>query len=179
MLSLGVIVLPVFAAKPATCAIISDGTIIDSVGNPVVMGFDQFGYNYQAHMFNGTYDSSDRNLDGTYWGDIGDYVDDKLEMKWSDSWLANVDCNDDNKLDRGLINGVVKGTSMGWLTNHVVGDGYTDFIKMGWVGPEGDLWGEYTVLQEIYNDKSTGDHGVLTKIVNPGLGQNDRWTMTP
>ncbi len=47
-----------------------------------------FGYNYQAHMFNGTYDSVDRVLDNKYWGQTGDFVDDKLMMKWSDDWLA-------------------------------------------------------------------------------------------
>src|SRR3990167_3096078 len=132
---------PALAAKPSECATIQDGTITDSAGNPVVFGYDQFGYNYQAHMFNGTYDSSDRTLDGTYGGSTGDYVDDKLMMKWSDPWLANVDCNGDDKLDRGLVDGVVGGTSLGWLTNHVEGDyfdgdgnvqHFTDFVKIVW-----------------------------------------------
>lgn len=100
-------------------------------------------------MFNGTYDSVDRNIDGTYWGDTGDYVDDKLVMKWSDAWLANVDCNGDGKLDRGLVDGVPSGISKGWLTNHVVGDytldgnvqNYTDFVKIVWTGPDSPLWG--------------------------------------
>ncbi|MEA2593586.1 MAG: hypothetical protein QOF01_55 [Thermomicrobiales bacterium] len=113
---------PTIAAPKAKCATIQGGTIIDNAGDPVVAGYDQFGYNYQAHMFNGTYDSVDRNIDGTYFGDIGDYVDDSLIMKWSDAWIANVDCNGDKKLDRGLVEGVASGTSMGWLTNHVNGD---------------------------------------------------------
>ncbi|MEN8041732.1 MAG: hypothetical protein ABFR95_09535 [Actinomycetota bacterium] len=176
------------AAPPASdsCATIKSGDIVDSAGNPISIGFDEFGYNYQAHMFNGTYDSSDRKMDGMYWGQEGDFVDDKLMMKWSDSWLANVDCDGDGKLDRGLVDGVVNGVSMGWLTNHVVGD-YTDadgivqhtseFIKIGWVGPEaGDLWGQYTIIQEIYNDSGTGEHGLLSKIASPGFGQNDHWT---
>ena len=92
-----------FAGKPASCATIQGGTIEDSAGNPIQTGYDQFGYNYQSHMFNGTYDSSDRTIDGTYWGSTGDYVDDSLIMKWSDAWLSNVDCNGDNKLDRGRL----------------------------------------------------------------------------
>ena len=83
------------------CATIKDGTLTDSAGNPLVLGFDQFGYNYQAHLFNGTYDGSDRTLDGTYRGTVGDFVDDRLRMKWSDDWLANKDCTGDGKLDRG------------------------------------------------------------------------------
>ncbi|MDO8264898.1 MAG: hypothetical protein Q7T34_00845, partial [Candidatus Parcubacteria bacterium] len=132
------------AATPR-CATIQGGTIVDSAGNPITLGYDIYGYNYQAHMFNGTYDSSDRNLDSTYWGDTADYVDDNLIMKWSDAWLSNKDCNDDGKLDRGLIDGLSNGTSKGWLTNQNEGDydsdgdgtqdaHYTYFAKIVWVG---------------------------------------------
>ena len=173
------------SAKPSQCAKISDGTITDSSNNVITAGYDQYGYNYQAMMFNGTYDSSDRNLDGKYWGATGDYVDDKLEMKWSEAWLANMDCNGDHKLDRGLVNGVVTGSSKGWLTNHVVGDyldnegnvqNFTDFVKIVWTGAGSPLWNEFTIVQEIYNDQGTGDHGLLIK-VNPSLGANDHWTI--
>ena len=177
-----------FAAKPSTCATIQGGTITDSLGNPVVSGYDEFGYNYQAHMFNGTYDSSDRTIDGTYWGDTGDYVDDKLMMKWSDAWISNVDCNGDGKLDRGLINGISDGVSKGWLTNHVNGDytdtngdvqNYTDFVKIVWTGPGSPLWGQYTTIQEVLNDPAAGFSGLLDKIGTPGLGLNDQWTTLP
>lgn len=175
------------AGKPIQCANIQSGTITDAAGNPVTLGYDQFGYNYQAHMFNGTYDSSDRTLDGTYWGDTGDYVNDKLIMKWSDAWLANVDCNGNGKLDRGLVDGVVGGTSKGWLTNHVEGDydsdgngtqdaHYTWFDKIVWVGPGGDLWGQYTIIEEVVNDPAAGLHGLQFKVGAPGFGLNDQWT---
>ncbi len=173
------------SASPGSCATIKGGTLTDSSGNPIVMGFDQFGYNYQAHDFNGTYDSVDRNLDGTYWGSTGDYVDDRLRMKWSDSWLADKDCNGDGKLDRGLVNGVVGGTSKGWLTNQVEGEyidlggdeqHYTYFTKIGWTGPGSPLWGEYAILQEIYNDPAGGFHGPTFRAATPGFGQNDHWT---
>lgn len=175
----------VVSAKPNICATLQSGTLTDSFGNSIGVGFDQFGYNYQAHEFNGTYDSVDRNLDGTYYGSTGDYVDDRLLMKWSDPWLANKDCNGDGKLDRGLVNGVAGGTSKGWLTNQVEGeyldgDGvsqhYTYFVKIGWTGPGSPLWGEYTILQEIYNDPAGGFHGPTFKAATPGFGQNDHWT---
>ncbi len=171
------------SAKPG-CATIQGGTITDSAGNPLSVGFDEFGYNYQAHLFVGTYDSSDRNLDGTYWGSTGDYVDDGLIMKWSDDWLANRDCDGDGKLDRGADAG---GTSQGWLTNQNEGDydsdgdgsqdaHYTYFVKIVWVGPGGSLWGEYEIIQEVYNDPVGGFHGLQLKVGAPGFGLNDHWT---
>jgi hypothetical protein len=170
------------------CADIQSGTITDSAGNPLAVGFDQFGYNYQAHQFNGTYDSVDRVLDGKYWGTTGDFVDDKLMMKWSDAWLANVDCNGDGKLDRGLVDGNVGGISRGWETNHVEGDydsdgngtqdaHYTYFVKIVWVGPGGSLWGQYEVVEEVSNDSTGGTHGLQYKVGAPGFGLNDHWTI--
>lgn len=166
-----------------TCVRINDGILKDSYGNLLVMGYDQFGYNYQGRMFNGTYDSVDRMLDGKYWGSVGDYVDDVLIMKWSDDWLSNQDCDGDGKLDRGT-----SGTSLGWETNHVIGnydsdgDGtedahYTYFVKIVWVGPGGSLWGQYEIIQEVYNDPLGGFHGLQFKVSPPGLGLNDQWTV--
>jgi hypothetical protein len=175
------IVAPVGILAQNACTTIGDGGLTDSAGNPLTLGFDVFGYNYQAHIFNGTYDSSDRNLDGTYWGSTGDFVDDHLQMKWSDDWLSNKDCTGDGKLDRDGATGISKG----WLTNHVVGDyvddngqvqHYTDFVKIVWVGPGGSLWGQYDIIEEVLNDPSAGLHGLLVKVGAPGFGLNDHWT---
>ena len=161
------------------CATIEGGTITDTKGNPITTGFDKWGYNYQAHLFNGFADNFSR---PTTLVNLGD----KLVMKWSDSWLANVDCDGDHKLDRGLVDGqLTDGISKGWLTNNYTGlnkDGkrYTDFMKIVWVGPEkGDLWGEYTIIQEVWNDKSLGIHGLFSKLGSPGFGLNNQWTMIP
>lgn len=170
----------------SSCANIQGGTITDSVGNPLSTGFDEFGYNYQAHLFNGTYDSVDRKLDGKYWGSTGDYVDDNLIMKWSDEWLANVDCDGDHKLDRGLVNGIVGGISKGWETNLVEGwydsdgDGtqdahYTYFAKIVWVGVGGSLWGQYEIIMDNYQDPLGMSH---FHDAAPGFGLNDHWTTT-
>lgn len=168
-------------AGKGACATIQSGLIHDSAGNALTVGYDRYGYNYQAHEFNGTYDSYDRVLDGKVNGQVVPYAEDSLQMKWSNDWLSNTDCNGDGLLDRGA-----SGTSQGWLTNHVEGsyvDGagvtqhYTDFVKIVWVGPGGDLWGQYTVLQEVYND--TGGGTFRTKAAAPGLGLNDGWTVLP
>lgn len=167
-------------AKPSNCKSIKDG-LVDSQGNPLTVGFDEFGYNYQAHLFNGTYDGVDRKLDGKYWGQTGDFVDDRLQMKWSDDWLSNQDCTGDGLLDRDGDTGVSKG----WTTNHVEGDyidgdgnvqHYTYFVKIVWVGPGGSLWGQYEIVQEVYNDPAAGYHGLQFKKAAPGLGLNDHWT---
>jgi hypothetical protein len=183
---LTVLAAPVSAAPPAACNTIQSGLITDSAGDPISTGFDEFGYNYQAHLFNGTYDSSDRNLDGTYWGNTGDYVDDQLRMKWSEDWLSNKDCDGTGKLDRGGDG--TDGGSRGWLTNQVTGDytdgdgnvqHYTEFSKIVWTGAGSPLWGQYTMIQNVYNDSAAGEHGLQIKIGAPGFGLNDGWTTTP
>lgn len=179
-LMLGAMIAPAFAAT-LSCATIKDGTITDVKGNPVSVGYDQYGYNYQAHMFNGYYDNFSRPAVPVTSGD-------KLIMKWSDSWLANVDCNGDGKLDRGLVDGVVGGTSKGWLTNQLNGSytdangnvqHYTDFVKIVWTGSGSPLWGEYTIIQEVLNDPAGGFTGLLSKIGAPGFGLNNSWTTLP
>jgi hypothetical protein len=135
----------------AQCVKIKDGTVTDSDGNKILPGYDQFGYNYQAHMFNGTYDSSDRTLDGAYWGITDEFSNDKLIMKWSDEWLSNQSCDGNFILDRGGLGG--DGTSKGWLTNHVEGDyikdgdshHYTYFVKIVYIqytNTSPDPWAE-------------------------------------
>lgn len=186
--------LPAFAGPKSGCGTILGGTIQDSVGNTVEMGFDQYGYNYQGHLFVGTYDSVDRDItgvDGDYNGDASDpsmaTLNDKLTMKWSDAWLSNVDCNDDGKLDRGLVDGVVGGTSKGWLINQSQGDydsdgdgtadaHYSYFVKIVWVGPGGSLWGEYEIIERVLNDPKGGVTGLEFPVVAPGFGLNDQWT---
>jgi hypothetical protein len=166
------VVLSLSMATPALaqCAKIQSGTITDINGNVVITGYDQYGYNYQAHMFNGLYDNFARPTPPVTSGDVN------LIMKWSDDWLANQDCNGDHKLDRGLNfkTGVSTGTSMGWLTNHMEGDCLTSsgdsihvtyFVKIVWVGPavispdpwEGKrIWGVYAVIEEVGEDPSGG-----------------------
>lgn len=180
------------ASAQVTCSKIKDGSILDSAGARINLGYDQFGYNYQARMFNGTYDSSDRSLDGLYFGGAGDYADDSLIMKWSDEWLSNLDCNSDNSLDRGLDakSGLASGFSKGWLTNQVEGDyldadgdshHYTYFAKIVYVGPapvgadpwaSRRIWGVYATIEEVYNDPFGGYHGVdRTRLAHPaGFG---------
>ncbi|MDD5145319.1 MAG: hypothetical protein PHF44_00500 [Candidatus Pacebacteria bacterium] len=122
------------------------------------------------------------------------YRNDMIEMKWNDAWLSNMDCNGDGLLDRPSDNGGTYIGSGAWETNHQWGvnpDGsnWNYFVKIVaapddatklsgiWYTADGkeigpDIWGEFATIEEIYNDQSTGDHGVLYRSpAGPGFGK--------
>lgn len=49
-------------------------------------GFDEFGWNYNANIFNGLADGTDGIVDGKVWGVESIYANDKLVMKWNEKW---------------------------------------------------------------------------------------------
>ena len=95
-----------------SCTTIQSGELLASDDSVITVGFDQWGYNYQAHMFNGMYCDSYRNAE---W--CQPYKDVELIMKWNDAWLSNVSCDTDGLLDRhyGFVSYIGSGA---WLTNH-------------------------------------------------------------
>ena len=204
--------------KKAGCTTLQDGVLTYSEGHylypsPIPVGYDIFGYNYQAHLFNGSYANVYLGAAGfpPYEGDTEAYLaenpgaanhwawpyrDIQLVMKWNDAWLSNKDCDGDGKLDRhyGYDSYIGSGA---WETNHQWGsyeeDGETYkwncFVKIvavpedatavseTWVDSDGteysevwyaadgtqigpSIWGQFAIIQEIYNDQGTGDHGV-------------------
>lgn len=169
-------------------ATIQDGTIKDKNGNVITTGYDQWGYNYQAHMFLGYYDNYARPDPPVTEGDT------MLIMKWSDSWLSNKDRNFDGKLDRGNDPPYSSSAAEGaWLTNHQWGvndDGthWYYFVKIVypgndaykvdniWYSADGveigtAVWGAYARILQISNDPSLGEHGVLYNPAGPtGFG---------
>jgi len=195
------LVLALSTTAKAECVTIQDGTLFTSIDSQVmVLGYDEWGYNYQAHMFNGDYCDYRRGelICPTYdddlelWVDVGE-VD--LMMKWNDAWLSNKDCDDDDLLDRhyGYIS--YKGSGA-WLTNHMSGKvevsgklrKWTYFIKIVavplnanevegiWYDANGikigpSIWGPFAIIQELYNDPASGAHGILYKSpAGPGFG---------
>ena len=181
--------------KPDKCTTIQDGILLDSNGNVISVGYDQWGYNYQAHIFNGFYGNYSRPdvlvTEGTL-----------LIMKWSDTWLSNKDCNEDGKLDRGYSCDPVNADSSAcvgaWVTNHQSGsyvgeDGKTYkwnyFVKIVcvpedaykvdgiWYTADGTeigsvIWTAYARVLQVYNDQGTGEHGVeYLSPAGPGLGK--------
>jgi hypothetical protein len=144
------LVVPLSAS--AACTTLKDGVLTYSprhylFGTPIPVGFDPYGYNYQAHLFNGSYANVYLGRSGfpPYEGDDASYLaanptvvthwawpyrDVNLGMKWNDAWLSNKDCNDDGKLDRPT-NYIGSGA---WETNHMSGgegeDHWTYFVKI-------------------------------------------------
>ena len=119
--------------KPSDCVTIKDGILLTSSGDPIVLGYDEWGYNYQAHMFEGYYCDSYRDADWCQpWKDVG------LIMKWNDAWLSNKDCDGDELLDRhyGFSSYIGSGA---WLTNH--------------------QWGSYDIVDELNIGDETSEVG--------------------
>lgn len=180
------------SAQKQKCTTIQSGLLNSSDGTVLTTGYDKWGYNYQAHLFNGYYCDSYRDA---AW--CQPYKDIKLAMKWNDAWLSNQDCDGDGLLDRhyGFDSYIGSGA---WLTNHQSGTYLDDYGKecqwiyftkivavpfgsilmngiwytaaMEEIGPE--IWGEFATVQEIYNDPCEGFHGKqYLSPMGPGLGK--------
>jgi len=176
--------------KPS-CTKIQEGTLLNSAGDVIPVGFDEWGYNYQARLFNGYYCDSYQNADWCQaWVDVG------LAMKWNDAWLSNKDCDGDGLLDRHYGFDTYIGSGA-WLTNHQSGEYLDDgnlckwnyFVKIvaapadaymengWWYTADGDLiggviWGEFAIIQQVENDSCAGVHGAqFVSPVGPGLGK--------
>lgn len=139
----------------AQCTTLQQGNITYSpghylAGQPIPVGYDPYGYNYQARMFNGSYANVYLGADGLppYDGNDAAYLQanpkaaskwywpyrtTQLLMKWNDAWLSNKDCDGDGKLDRyyGFASYIGSGA---WLTNHMSDgkgkDHWTYFTKI-------------------------------------------------
>jgi hypothetical protein len=160
---------PIMAKGGNTCTTIKEGTLLASTGELLVLGYDEFGYNYQAHMFNGRYCDYDRVAGGAY-------CDVELMMKWNDG-----------KLDRHYGFDTYKGSGA-WLTNHMRGedDGqkWTYFVKIVavpedavldggiWYAADGTEigpveWGAFAVIQQV----ESGEGATYVSPSGPGLGK--------
>lgn len=161
------------------CTTIQSGELIASDGSVITMGYDQWGYNYQAHIFNGGYCDAYRDA---AW--CQDYEEDVLIMKWNDAWLSNVDCDSDGLLDRHFDYPTYIGSGA-WLTNHIRGDYEQDgqvckweyFLKIVaapadatltngiWFAADGTeigpvIWGQFAIIQQVENDPCGGYAGL-------------------
>ena len=144
---LAVIMLAMLTVTPAMaandCKTITKGEVVYSVGHylagqPIPTGFDVYGYNYQGHMFSGSYFNSYAGGAGfpAWEGDDAAYLvanptvashwawpyrEVNIIMKWNDAWISNKSCDGDALLDRHFGYTTYKGSGA-WLTNHQSGD---------------------------------------------------------
>jgi hypothetical protein len=179
-------------SQKVDCISIQDGILETSDGRIIETGYDEWGYNYQAHMFNGGYCDAYRDA---AW--CQPYKDIRLIMKWNESWLSNKDCDGDGLLDRHFGYDSYIGSGA-WTTNHQFGE-YVDeegntcqwdyFVKIVaapfdatstdgvWYAADGTeigpvIWGEFAVIQEVYNEPCAGVHGIeYLSPVGPGFGK--------
>lgn len=133
-------------------------------------GFDEFGYNYDARLFNGPADGVDRNLDGTVWGDPL-YANDHLVMKWSRAW--------DNARFHGGDWTCNAWENNQWNGQVPDGSGEIWHYKIVWVGPELEaspcwrdggypIWGQFEVI--LSQGTADGEHIWDTHAVPTGYG---------
>jgi hypothetical protein len=136
-------------------------------------GFDQFGYNYKARNFVGPADGVDRALDGTVWGDPT-YANDHLVMKWSKAW--------DDARFHGAAWTPDAWCDNEWNGNVPNGSGYTEHVKIIWVGPKLEnsqywrpggyaIWGEFEVIMDQGQDPTLG-HQWYAHAAPTGYGGN-------
>ncbi|MBT3190614.1 MAG: hypothetical protein HN736_18100 [Anaerolineae bacterium] len=179
------------SAKKNACTTIQSGDLVASDGSPILLGFDDWGYNYQGRMFKGGYCDSYRDA---AW--CQPYKDVNLMMKWNDAWISNQDCDGDLKLDRHYGFDTYIGSGA-WLTNHQSGEyegengevcKWNYFVKIvaapadasldggTWynvdgveIGPE--IWRQFAIIQQVENDACAGLHGLqYISPDNAGLG---------
>lgn len=134
---------------PHTC-VLADGT-----ENPT--GFDEYGYNRCAHIFNGTGESwsLQKGLPADY---LGIYAPDKLVMKWNEQWdICNFDRSPENcagAWEDNEWNGKQGGSGevwhykIKWSAACAAGEPLTDG---GYC-----IWGEYEVLMDQGQDPNVG-----------------------
>lgn len=199
----------VFAAKPTNS--ITAGDILYSASHylaetPIPLGFDDYGYNYQGHMFSGSYFNAYAGGYGypPYEGDADSYLaenptaanewcwpyrDVKLIMKWNDAWLSNKDRDDDGLLDRHYGFDTYIGSGA-WLTNHQygsyeeAGDEYSwnYFVKIV-AAPadaytDGGIW--YTAEGVEIGPSIWGSFAIIQQVENdPGLGLHGLQYISP
>jgi len=154
---MSIILLIVLLAATTTLALADKPTDFDEFGNTTKTasdnGFDEWGYNRTARIFNGTgwswcmakFDNA------TYCeANYGPWANDKLVMKWNSEW------------DRGNLEGWSNPPYNAWLNNQWNGkvqDGSGEIwhYKYVWVGPCGAygtpldnggycIWGQFAVL---------------------------------
>jgi len=122
---------------------------------PTNNGFDQYGYNRTARIFNGTGESWSlaKGLPSDY---LGDYAPDKLVMKWNAEWDRGNDENWANPpyaaWENNEWNGMVSGGSGAVWKYKIVWVG--DYVNDPSLIPDGayGIWGQFATIMDQGKD---------------------------
>jgi len=178
--------------KGNQCTTIQSGELYGSDGVQLTTGYNEWGYNYQARLFNGMWcDYHPLYRPGGAYHEwcVANYGDVELVMKWNDAWLSNKDCDGDGLLDRhyGFDSYIGSGA---WETNHMRGgegsEHWTYFTKIVaapstanlvggvWYAEDGteigpEIWGEFATIMEV----ESGLGATYISPAGPGLGNWD------
>ena len=137
-----------------------DNTANNSGQKMLKGGFNEFGYNYDARIFNGKADGVDKILDGKVWGDPT-YANDRLVMKWTAGW------------DRGNAEGWTNPPytdaweNNEWNGKFPGGSGSVWHYKIIWVGKDLEnspywrpggyaVWGQFETIMDQGQDPNVG-----------------------
>ena len=166
--------IPVTALAKQECITIQDRMLLTVDNELIKTGIDEWGYNYQDHVFDGGYCDAYHDADWCYSYKNVDYI-----MKWNDAWLSNKDCNNDGLLDESYIgsgaqvtsrqSGKVKvnGELREWIyfvriiaapSDAHKKDGHWFAVDGKEIGPV--IWRSFAVIQEVYNDP-LGEHDIF------------------
>lgn len=136
-------------------------------------GFDEFGYNEKARMFNGFYGYYDRDIEDGWIKDTGDAW---LLMKWSKNWVAM----EDQELGAWVTNHFTwysndyaeetfygYDTRVAWNEELIPDSNYRveNFIKIMKVGDDQQAWEQYKAAGAYSAEWGNYDSGVPKYIV--------------
>ena len=177
-----------------------------NAGQPIPTGFDVWGYNYQGHMFNGSYFNSyagGNNLPAWDGDDVAyldanpvaashwawPYREVQVKMKWNDAWISNKSYDGDNLLDRHAGFPTYSGSGA-WLTNHQAGEYVENGETVKWnyfvkivaapadAEKTGGVW--YTADGIEIGSAIWGAFAIIQQIENdPGLGVHGAQYISP
>lgn len=149
-------------------------------GEEITPGFDEWGYNYRAHLFKGPAENVARD------GEPVDLSQSRVMIKWNEAFLSSDDCDGDDQLDQHCGSDSFVGSGA-WLTNHVkwtyLGDDGREhkaqlFLKLIAKPSEDfecesiggiEVNGDFCEIQRVYNDAYGGNHGLESHADHSGL----------
>ena len=170
------------AKEKDKCTKIKSDKLTISDDKQINTGYDKWGYNYETHLFKGTYCNAFQN---SQW--CQPWKNDQLSLRWNDQWLSNRDCDGDRELDRYREHSSYIGSGA-WLRGHQSGISESENgEKCAWnyfmkiiAKPNKDfdcndqggeeIWGDFCKFSNIDNEKCAEKSKIGLDEKIPSLG---------